>query len=472
MKIIILGAGRVGATLADNLANDENDITVVDSNPELLLELQEHLDIRTVEGFASHPGTLRDAGADDADLIIAVTRADETNMVACQVAYTLFQVPTKIARIRATQYTSENQLFAQDAIPVDMSISPEELVTNYVRGLIEFPGALEVVDFANGRIRVVGLKAYYGGPLVGRDLRTLGEHLPGIDTRVVAIYRRGKPMVPEGTTVIEADDSIFFVAARQNIKQVMAELQRRDKQTKRVMIAGGGHIGTRLAQELERHCRVKLIEAGNQRATVLSEQISRATVLHGDAADENLLREENIEKADVFCAVTNDEEVNILSAMQARKLGARKSMALISRPSYARLVESTASHIDVAISPQQATVSALLAHVRRGDIVRAHTLRRGAAEAIEVVAHGERDTSRIVGRRIDEIDLPRDKHNKTQDNQPAPTTTIGAILRGDKVIIAHHDTVIESGDHIVLFVTEKRHLSRVERLFQVSPSFL
>jgi len=472
MKVIILGAGRVGATLAENLANEANDVTVVDTTAALLRELQDRLDIRTVEGFASHPSTLREAGADDADLIIAVTETDETNMIACQVAYTLFHTPTKIARIRSTEYTAEAELFSQDAIPVDMSISPEKLVTTAVRRLIEFPGALEVVDFANERIRVVGVKAFYGGSLVGRELRTMGEHLPGIDTRVVAVYRRGKPMVPEGTTIIEADDEIFFVAGRSAIKRVMNELRRKDSPVRHIMIAGGGHIGTRLAQELERHCQVKLIEGNDRRATELSEQVNKAIVLYGDAADESLLREENIENVDVFCAVTNDEEVNILSAMQAKKLGARKTMALINRPSYAQLIESTASQIDVAISPQQATVSALLAHVRRGDIVRVHTLRRGAAEAIEIVAHGERNTSRIVGRRVDEIDLPRDKRNRTEDNKPAPTTTIGAILRKDKVIIAHHDTVIEAGDHVVLFVTEKRHLHRVERLFQVTPSFL
>lgn len=472
MKIIILGAGRVGATLAENLADEANDVTVVDADPEVLRELQDRLDIRTVEGFASYPATLRDAGADDADLIVAVTETDETNMVACQVAYTLFHIPTKIARIRATEYAAQTQLFTRDAIPVDMSISPEKLVTQYVRRLIAFPGALEVVDFADGKIRVVGLKAFYGGPLVGRELRTLGEHLPGTETRVVAIYRRGKPMVPEGDTVIEADDEVFFVAARNNIKKVMGELQRLGKSARRVMIAGGGHIGARLAQELEKYCRIKLIEGRNARATVLSERLDQTTVLHGDAADEGLLREENIENVDVFCAVTNDEEVNILSAMQAKKLGARKAMALINRPSYARLIDATGGHIDVAISPQQATVSALLAYVRHGDIVRVHTLRNGAAEAIEAVAHGERRTSRIVGRRVDEIDLPRDKHNKKNDNSPAATTTIGAILRGDRVIIAHHDTVIESGDHVVLFVTDKKHLPRVERLFQVSPYFL
>src|SRR5699024_7711332 len=403
--------------------------------------------------------------ADDADMIIAVTDADETNMVACQVAYTLFHTPTKIARIRASEYVAEKALFAQDAIPIDLKISPEKLVTDYIRRLIDYPGALEVVDFAGGRIRVVGVKAYYGGLLVGRELRALDDHLPGIDTRVLAIYRRGKPMRPEGTTLIEAEDEIFFVAARRNTRKVMGELQRVSKSAKKIMIAGGGHIGARLAKALEKRCRVKLIEGDDERSTQLSEQLSRTTVLHGDAADEALLREENIERVDVFCAVTNDDEVNILSAMQAKNLGVRKTMALINRPSYAQMIETVATQIDVAVSPQQTTVSALLAYVRRGAVERAHTLRRGAAEAIEAIAHGEKGNSRVVGRRVGELEMPMGKNG-------VPAATVGAILRHDQILIAHDDTVVESGDHVVLFISEKKQVERVERMFQVTPAFL
>ncbi len=459
MKIIILGAGQVGATLAENLANEANDVTIVDTDAQLLRDLQDRLDIRSIQGFAAHPQTLRDAGANDADMIIAVTEADETNMVACQIAYTLFHTPTKIARIRAAEYLVEERLFHQDALPIDMSISPEQLVTDYIRRLIQYPGALQVVDFADGRVQVVGVRAYYGGPLVGQELRTLREHIPGIDTRVVAIYRRGKPLIPEGNTVIDADDEVFFVAAKRNIKQVISELRKLDRPVKRVMIAGGGNIGLRLAHALEDHCQVKIIENNRERASWLSERVNRAIVLNGDAANEALLLEENIENVDVFCAITNDDEANILSAMLAKRLGARKAMSLINRLAYVDLIESSGTQIDVAISPQQSTVSALLAHVRRGDVVRVHTLRRGAAEAIEAIAHGEKRNSRVVDRRIDEIKLP-------------PGTTIGAIVRGEEVIIAHHDTVIESGDHVMLFIIDKKHTPDVERLFQVGVSFV
>jgi trk system potassium uptake protein len=456
MKIIILGAGQVGATLADNLASEQNDVTVIDTDPGLLEDLQERLDIRTVQGHASYPNVLRRAGADDADMIIAVTESDETNMLACKVAYTLFHTPTKIARVRAAEYLREDRLFESDALAIDMHISPEQLVTDYIQRLIEYPGALQVVDFADGRVRLVGVRAYYGGPLVSRQLRELPEHLPGIDARVAAIYRRGKPIIPEGDTIIEAEDEVFFVAARAHIPKIIAELRRSDKPVKRVMLAGGGRIGLRLARVLEDRIQVKLLEKYKDRARYLSEELSKAIVLHGDAADEGLLREENIEDCDVFCAITNDDEANILSAMLAKRLGARKSLCLINRPSYVELVEG--SDIDIAISPQQSTVSALLARVRRGDVVKVHSLRRGAAEAIEAVAHGDPSNSRVVGRPLAEIKLP-------------PGTTIGAIVRGDEVIIAHHDTVIEAEDHVILFLVNRKHVKDVEKLFQVGLTF-
>ncbi|MDD3761840.1 MAG: Trk system potassium transporter TrkA [Nevskiales bacterium] len=457
MKIIILGAGQVGSTLAENLASEQNDVTVVDTKPGALNELQERLDIRTVHGHASHPSVLRQAGADDADMIIAVTDSDETNMLACKIANTLFHTPTKIARVRATDYLKEDALFGADALPVDLHISPEQLVTDLIRRLIEYPGALQVVDFADGKVRLVGVKAYYGGPLVSRQLRELPEHLPGIDARVAAIYRRGRPIIPEGDTVIEAEDEVFFVAARDHIPRIIAELRRLDKPVRRVMLAGGGNIGLRLARALESSkIQVKLIERDRARARLLSEQLEHTIVLGGDGADESLLREENIEDVDVFCAITNDDEANILSAMLAKRLGARKALCLINRVSYVDLVEG--GSIDIAISPQSSTVSALLARVRRGDVVKVHSLRRGAAEAIEAVAHGDRYNSRVVGRKLEEIKLP-------------PGTTIGAIVRGDEVIIAHHDTLIEAEDHVILFIVDKRRVKDVEKLFQVGLNF-
>jgi trk system potassium uptake protein TrkA len=457
MKIIILGAGQVGSSLAANLVSEANDITIVDVDSDRLHALQDRLDLRTVTGQASHPDVLYRAGADDADMIIAVTNSDETNMVACQTAYTLFHTPTKIARVRAQEYLTFPQLFSQDALPVDVLISPEQLVTDYIHRLIEHPGALQVLGFAEGKVQLVAVKAYYGGPLVGKELRMLRDHMPGVQTRVAAIYRRGRAIIPEGRTVIEADDEVFFITAKKDIRAVMGELRRLEQPVKRVIIAGGGNIGKRLAAALEERYQVKIIDHNLARTRTISEELHKSIVLHGDAADEELLLEENIENTDVFCALTNDDEANILSAMLAKRLGARKVMALINRAAYVDLVES--GEIDIAISPQQATIGSLLTHVRRGDVVVVHSLRRGAAEAIEAVAHGDARSSKVVGRAIEELNLPAG-------------TTIGAVVRGDEVMIAHHDTIIEPEDHLILFVVDKRRIAEVERMFQVGITFI
>jgi len=453
MRILILGAGQVGTTVAYSLAREEaNEVTIVDRNPEVLRELQDRLDVRTVVGNAAYPEVLERAGARDADMMIALTDSDEINMIACQIAYTLFRTPTKIARIRAGEYMRHTELFGSDCLPVDVRVSPESLVTEYIEQLIHFPGALQVLEFADGRVRLVAARAHRGGALVGRALRELPKHVPNVESRVVAIYRGGRGIIPEGDTVIEAGDEVFFIAARKDILRVLRELRKLDEPVRRVVIAGGGNIGLRLARALEATNNVKVIEKGWERAREISELLNKAIVLHGDAADEELLLEENIDSADVFVAVTNAEEANILSAMLAKRLGAHKVMALINKPAYAELVES--GTIDIAISPQQITLGTVLAHVRRGDVVKVHSLRRGAAEAIEAVAHGTERESKVVGRAIGDIRLPRG-------------ATISAIVRGEKVLMAHHDTVIEAGDHVILFMADRRQIDEVERLFEV-----
>ena len=457
MKIIILGAGQVGSSVAANLCSEENDITVVDRNPVWLQALQDRFDLRGIVGHGSHPDVLARAGAQDADMIIAVTNSDETNMIACQVAYTLFRTPTKIARIRDVQYQKATELFAQEALPIDVLITPEQEVTDDIKRLIEVPGALQVLDFAHGRVQLVAARAFSGGPLVGHPLNELPHQLPGVETRVVAIYRRHEPIIPNGDTIIEAGDDIFFIAAPKHIRAVMSEFQRLASPNKRILIVGGGNIGKRLALALEKRCTIKIIECNPDRALQIAEELKHTYVLLGDAADEDLLVAENIEQTDVFCALTNADEANIISSMLAKRLGAKTVMALINRAAYVDLVQSDI--IDIAISPQQATIGSLLAYVRRGDVVKVHALRRGAAEAIEAIAHGDHNSSRVVGRTLDEIDLP-------------PGTTIGAIVRGEAVIMVHHDTVIEAEDHVIMIVTNKKHVRDVEHLFQVRVTFL
>lgn len=457
MKIIILGAGQVGGTLAENLVGENNDITIVDSDAERLRQLQDKFDLRVVQGQASHPQVLRDAGAEDADMLVAVTNSDEINMIACQIAYLLFNTPSRIARIRSADYIKEERLFSNDAIPVEHLISPEQLVINYIYKLVEYPGALQVVNFAEDKVSLVAVNAYYGGPLVGNALSSLREHMPHIETRVVAIFRQDRPIRPQDSTIIEAGDEVFFVAATEHIRAVMSELQRLEKPYKRLMIVGGGNIGFGLAKKLEMDYSTKLIERNAKRAEDLAEMLQNTIVFCGDASDQQLLSEEHIEQIDLFIAVTNDDEANIMSAMLAKRLGAKKVIVLIQRRAYIDLVQGGV--IDIAVSPQQATISALLGHVRKADIVNVATLRRGIAESIEAIAHGDENTSRVVGKTINEIKLP-------------PGTTIGAVVRGDEVIIRDVSTVIQQGDHVIMFLSDKKFISDVERLFQPSPLFL
>ena len=459
MKIVIVGGGQVGGTLAENLASEANDITVIDPQTARLRELQDRLDIRTVSGFGSHPDVLVAAGIEDADMLVAVTNSDELNMMACQVAHSLFRTPTKIARVRSGSYTHSSyssKLFNDKNIPVDVLITPEQVVTDYIYQLIQHPGTLQVLEFADGAVQLVVVRAVAGGSMVDNKLVEIRDQLPGLDARAAAIWRQNRPIVPEADTVIEEGDEVFFVAARVDTRKVLKELYSNEKPYHRIIIAGGGNIGFRLARTLEDHYNVKVIEFSADRGEYLAEHLNNTVVLEGQAANRELLLEENIDKTDVFLAVTNDDEVNIMASLLAKRLGARKVMTLITNPVYADLMQG--SEIDIAISPQQATTSSLLSHVRRGDTLKVHSLRRGAAEALEIVAHGDAKSSKVVGRAIEDIKLP-------------PGTTIGALVRDNKVIITHHDTVIEQDDHAIVFMIDKRHTRAVEKLFQVGFTF-
>lgn len=457
MKIIILGAGRVGISVAANLVNEDNDITVIDNNPAALQLISERYDLRTITGTASHPSVLAKAGARDADMILAVTASDEINMLACQVAYTLFHTPTKIARIREAEYLQNPALFAQEALPVDVLISPEQIITDYIERLIANPGTLQVLDFANGKARMVALKAQHNNIMTGCLVADLKQQLKDIDYHIAIIFKKNQSVIPDHNTIIELDDEVFFIGSQKAIKKLLQIIQVKQKPSKSIMIAGGGNIGIRLAKSLEEHYKVKLIEFNKNKAIFASSVLKNTIVLNGDAANEDLLIEESIDKTDVYCALTNADEANIISSMLSKRLGARKVMALINRAAYVDLVQSDI--IDIAISPQQTTIGSLLAHVRKGDVVVVHALRRGAAEAIEAIAHGDSSSSKVVGRTINDINLPK-------------KTTIAAIVRGEQVLNIDKNTVIQASDHIILVVADKKCVPQVENLFQVSATFL
>ena len=458
MKIIILGAGQVGATLAENLVNDDNDITIIDDDHSRLGKLQDKHDLQVLKGNAASPRVLREAGASDADLLVAVINSDESNMIACQIAYTLFNIPTKIARIRNPDYVRERDvLFNNDVLPIDHIIAPELLVTQEILRLIDYPGALQIAHFANDLVSLVSVKAYYGGPLVGYPISALTDHLPHIETRIVSIFRQEKAFVPQGSTIIEAGDEVFFICATPHIKAVMAELQRLERPHKRVMIIGGGNIGTALAKSLEDKCSVKLIERDTEKATKLAEKLAKTLVLCGDASDQELLFEEHIENVDLFLALTSDDEANIMSSLLAKRLGAKKAIVLVQKMAYLHLIQG--GTIDIALSPQQATISALSSHVRKSDIVKVASFKQGLVEGIEVIAHGDYSTSKVAGRTVGEVKLPQG-------------AIIGAIVRNGLVIIAHKSTMIEENDRVILLINDKKQVNDIEKLFQINTFFL
>ena len=447
MKIMILGAGQVGATLAASLASEDNDITVVDTDAEALKDLSERYDIATVCGKASHPNIMVKAGAREAEMLIAVTASDEVNMVACEIARRMFKTPNRIARIRSTEYLNFPGLFTDDNLTIDLLISPEQAVTDHIKRLLETPGALQVLDFAGGRIRLTGMRARADGLLVGHQLSELRQHLPDVDVRVAAIYRRGEAIKPVGDTRIEANDEVFFIAETEDLAKIFTEFQRIEGRYRKIVIAGGGHVGERLANALEDTHSITLLELDAARSLELASRLDKTLVLNGPASDRDLLQEAGVAETDVFCALTNDDEANIMSSLLAKRLGARKVLTLISNLAYADLVQGT--DIDIAISPQQITIGTILTELRQGDVVAVHSLRRGAAEAIEMIAHSD---CRIAGKAISELKLPAG-------------ATIGAIARGNNVIIGHDNVRIEPGDHVIVFVTDKREIPEIEKLF-------
>jgi trk system potassium uptake protein TrkA len=475
MQIVILGAGQVGASVAEALASEANDITIVDQNREALAALADRLDVRTLAGNAAYPSVLREAGIEDADMLVAVTQSDQTNLVACKIARSLFHVPTRIARLRSPDFLND-ELLSNDNFAVDYAICPEQEITEYIVKLIEFPEALQVLEFAAGRVTLVGVRAYQGGLLVGKPIRAMREHLPRrVDARIAAIFREHQAVDPDGDTVIEPGDEVFLLAAAEHMRPVMSELRRMQDPVKRVMIAGGGNIGARVAATLGKKYDVKLIERDRARAEIVANKLSDTLVLHGEATDENLLSHENIDEIDMFLALTNDDEDNIMAASLAKRLGCKRVLALINRRAYADMVQG--GPIDIGLSPAQISIGTLLTHVRRGDVAKVHSLRRGAAEALELVAHGDRSTSKVVGRRVDELPKIKGAHIGAivrRGKEPEVVSREGfwvdAIV--DHVIIPHHDTVIESGDHVIVFCMRKRQVVEVERLFQVSAGFL
>ncbi|PCI69950.1 MAG: Trk system potassium transporter TrkA [Piscirickettsiaceae bacterium] len=458
MKIIILGAGRVGFTVANNLSHENIDITLVDTDPAVIETTRERLDVAVICGNATHPDILESAGAKHADLLIAVTDSDETNMMACHIAHHLFNVPQKVARVRTPAFLNvKEQLFQPDIIPIDVIINPEEEIVSFIKKLILHPGAQQVLSFADGALSLVEAKASVGNPLIGLSLQDMSNKLHGMYARIAAIFRDEKIIIPNYSTVIEEGDRLFFIASSKDIKQVLSLLFNQNNPYKRLIIAGGGRIGLGLAKALENTLKVKIITKSRDRADQLSEELDNTIVLFGDATDENLLLDESIEKTDIFCTVTSDDETNILCSMLAKNLGARVVMSMVDRNAYMSMVDN--GSIDNAIYPQHTTIGKILAQVRCGGISQVHSLLRGKAEALEATVQDNGQTSDIAGKKISAISLPKG------------TAIIGVVRQG-KSIPATGELVLEGGDHVIMFLSDKSTVHAVEALFLPPKSLL
>ena len=465
MKILILGSGQVGSTVAQNLASvPSNDVTIIDIDEKALNRISSRLDVQTIVGNGASPFTLEQAGAADSDLLLALTRSDETNIVASKIAADLFNIPSRIARVRSSEYLeypvdgSDNpEEGSLNIFGITETISPEQLVTEQLVGLLNYTSSLQVLSFANDKVRMVIVQARKGGLLIGREIADINQHLlEGVDCQICAIYRNNKLIMPTPQTVIQQGDEVFVAAATSQVAEVLRELRPQQQPTRRVMIAGGGQIGFRLSRQLEDRFDVKIIEINEKRAEWLSENLNSTLVLHGSAADESLLEGEYIDEIDVFCALTNDDENNIMAGMLAKSLGAKRVIAIVNRSSYVDLLQGNT--IDIAVSPHLVTIGSILAHIRRGDVEAVHPLRGGNSEAIEIVAHGDKDTSKLVGRRVSAVRWPNGCH-------------VAAVVRDEEVFMGHQDVQLADGDHIILFVARRRVVSELEKLIQVRMGF-
>ena len=455
-NIIILGAGQVGSSVAKNLATEQHNITVIDRDAAKLKELASKLDLRTVTGNAGHPSVLREAGIADCDLLIAVTEVDEINMMACRIAAKIFNVPKRIARVRSSEYLDDPRLTGEDVFGISHVISPEVLLARYVENLVFYPEALQVLEFADRQVCLVAVLAKAGGLLVGDRIGNLVNHLKTTDARIVAIFRGKSAVQPVADTVIEDGDEVFFLSRTADMRRVMEELRKADRPVRRMMVAGGSEFSYRLAQDLEGSYSVKLIEANEKRAHQLVALLDKTVVLHGSENDSELLINEDVAQVDLFVAATGDDDRNIIASLLAKKLGAHRVLSLIHQSVYVGVLED--SKIDIVVGLADVTIGSILAHVRRADVARVHSLRRGAAEALEIVIHGNKSTSQCVGRRVDAIAWPAG-------------ALLGAVVRGQDVLMAHHDLVLESEDHLIVFVTEIKTVQKIEKLLQVSASF-
>ena len=453
MKVIVCGAGQVGFSIARHLALENNDVTVIDRDPELVRRVSDTLDANGIVGHASNPEILEQAGITNADMIIAVTYADEVNMVACQVAHSLFDVPTKIARVRQQSYLLPiyANLFSRDHMPIDVIISPEMEVALSVTRRLQVPGAFEMIPLVDDKVKLLGVRCDEICPLINTPLRQLTQLFPDLNIVIIGLMRDGNPIVPNADDQLLLGDEVYFVVDSEQVSRAMVAFGHEEVEARRLLIFGGGNIGLFLAQEIEKNhdwVKAKIVETDQKRAEVISGLLEKTMVLNGDVLDPEILEEANIIQTDTVIAVTNDDETNILASLLAKQSGCKRAITLINTSTYEPLTNSLG--IDVVVSPRNITVSTILQHVRRGRIHSVHTLRDGFGELIEAEAL---ETSELVGKPLNEVKLPTG-------------VILGAIVREGKMICPRGSTVVQALDRVVMFAAEDV-IQEVEKIFSV-----
>ena len=451
MKVIILGAGKVGESLARNLSQDGYDISIVDLNKNKVDELQDRLDIAAIIGHAAHPSTFKKAGADEETILLAVTNNDEVNIAACQIAKNKFSVKKTICRFKDSTYLDCLDSFGESII--DIPISPENEVTSHLKELIDHPGAEQIEEFADGKVKLVSVKVKKTGRLVDKALRTIEDDMPGVDSYIPTIYRKGKPFIPNGDTIVKEGDEVYFVTASENVDVVVNEMRLEQEAYSRIMIIGGGKIGFNLAKQLEDSYKVKIIEPNEERCEEISRSLEKTIVLRGKGADQELLKSENISQVDVFCSLTNDDEANIMASLLAKKLGATKTMVILNNPSYINILPG---FVDSCIAPHRLTVSSVLQHLRESDVAQDVILKmHSGAEAIEGIVHANEYTSDYFGKPIKSLPMPEE-------------ASIGAIVRKGVVVMPSSSIELCIEDHLIIFLSNKEKVKEVEKLFTKS----
>jgi trk system potassium uptake protein TrkA len=454
MRVIVIGAGVVGYTIAKKLSSEGQDVVLIEKDEKRIKEVKESLDVRIIQGSGSSPNVLMEAGIDKAEMVIAVTNSDEVNMLASLIAGTQSRVPKKVARIRNPDYTSYTRIFEEDYIDLDLNINPQKVAAERILKIMEVPGAVDVVDFIGGNLKLVGCRLTEKCSIVGKRPKDLEKVKKYEKFLIVAIYRGGGTIIPQGSTVLEKGDLVFAIALSTEAKNLMKILGGAGERTgNRVVIVGGGDIGYNLAEHTEKlGYQVKIIEKNQERCAFLAEKLEKAIIIAGDGTDRDLLMEENVSETDTFIAVTDDEEANILTSLLAKRLGAERCITLIDKPEYLSMVSTIG--IDVSVSPRLCSVSGILQFVRRGKVLSVTTLMEERVEAIETVAL---ETSDIVDRPIKEIKFPHG-------------AIIGAVVRDEEVILPHGDTVIKPGDKVVIFALRKT-IPKVEKAVTVKPEY-